>query len=227
MESTNKFRTRGTNVDLVFDYLCEEINSLRLLPGAKISEADIAAQFGFSRQPVRDAFSRLENLDLVLIQPKKATEVRKFSTHAVTKSRFIRHSIEVEVLRRAVKQCDVKGKKLLESCLRRQRKVVADDDLPEFHTEDYIFHKSICEIAGTPYAFEVISDEKAKVDRLCSLSLTGTNRLSQLLEDHEQIAAHVIEGNTKKAVSAGTTHLARLDETINNILQKHPEYFED
>ncbi|MGB5556853.1 MAG: GntR family transcriptional regulator, partial [Paracoccaceae bacterium] len=60
MPDIAQLRDRRTSVDVVFDYLYEEIADLRLRPGDKISEAEIAAQFDISRQPVRDAFSRLD-----------------------------------------------------------------------------------------------------------------------------------------------------------------------
>ena len=81
---------RRTTTDLVFEKLHEEIATLAILPGAKLSEADIAQRFGVSRQPVRDAFNRLENLDLLLIRPQRATEVRGFSLERVAHARFIR-----------------------------------------------------------------------------------------------------------------------------------------
>jgi len=99
-------KERRTTVDDVFDYLHEQIATLQLKPGDRISEADIAAQFGVSRQPVRDAFSRLANSDLLLIRPQRATEVRRFSKRAIEKARFVRAAIDKEVLRRAALHCD-------------------------------------------------------------------------------------------------------------------------
>jgi len=227
MESARKFQTRRTSVDLVFDHLYQEISSLNLLPGTKISEADIASRFGVSRQPVRDAFSRLDLLELVVIRPQKATEVRGFSIKAIDKARFIRSSVEAEVLRRAATLCDKGGAKSLETCLEEQRKTVGSEDFDEFSEQDYLFHKTLCEIAGVDFAFEVISGEKAKVDRLCVLSHSKGDRLTELLQDHQNIASHVIKGNSEKAVSAGMLHLSRLDATIKNILLDHPEYFEN
>ncbi|MXW87614.1 MAG: GntR family transcriptional regulator [Boseongicola sp. SB0667_bin_21] len=49
---------RRTNADDVFDYLHGEIVSLRLLPGTRISEIEVAGQFDVSRHPVREAFIR-------------------------------------------------------------------------------------------------------------------------------------------------------------------------
>ena len=226
MESVKQIPTRRTSVDLVFDHLHQEISLLNLRPGTKISEADIAARFGVSRQPVRDAFSRLEMLELVVIRPQKATEVRGFSTQAIDKARFIRASVESEVLRRATSLCDASGAQKLEKCLEQQRKIVDDEIFDAFSEQDYLFHKALCEIADVDFAFEVISSEKAKVDRLCVLSHNEGDRLSELLQDHKDIAENIIEGNKEKAVTAGMRHLSRLDATIDKILLDHPDYFE-
>ena len=64
---------RRTNADDVFDCLHGEIVSLRLLPGTWISEIEVAGQFDVSRQPVREAFIRFANQDLLLIRPHEAT----------------------------------------------------------------------------------------------------------------------------------------------------------
>lgn len=219
-------RDRRTSVDEIFDYLYDEISSLRLRPGDKISEADIAAQFGVSRQPVRDAFSRLANLDLLLIRPQRATEVRRFSAREIEKSRFVRFAVEAEVLRRAAQRCDAAGAALLDASLAQQRKVIAENDHQGFSVLDYDFHRALCQIAGVDFAFEVISTEKAKVDRLCILGMSKEDRMPQLLKDHEAIAQSVRNGDAEGAVEAGMLHLSRLDVTIEEIAATNADYFE-
>ena len=105
MTLLSKSSSRVTTLDDIFNYLYDEITNLRLAPGDKISEAEIAAKFAVSRQPVRDAFRRLENLDLLLIRPQRATEVKRFSTREIEKSRFVRQAVEKEVLFRAAQKC--------------------------------------------------------------------------------------------------------------------------
>ncbi|WP_341367237.1 GntR family transcriptional regulator [Yoonia sp. BS5-3] len=226
MPNMTQTRDRRTSVDVVFDHLYDEISSLKLLPGDKISEADIAAQFGVSRQPVRDAFSRLENLDLLLIRPQRATEVKRFSSREITKSRFVRAAVESEVLRRAAKECDPIGAAQLDAALTLQAATVAAGDYDKFGAQDYAFHQTLCEIAKAEFAFEVIQQEKARVDRLCVLSLSKENRMTQLLKDHETIAARVKEHDAEGAVAAGMQHLSRLDDTITAISNANEDYFD-
>lgn len=226
MPDTARLRDRRTSVDLVFDHLYEEIADLRLRPGDKISEAEIAAQFNISRQPVRDAFSRLDNLGLLLIRPQRATEVKRFSWHEITKSRFVRASVEAEVLRRAATACDAIGSAQLDANLIQQKAIVEAGDYEKFGALDYQFHQTLCDIAQVGFAFEVIKQEKAKVDRLCILSLSKENRMAVLLEDHQAIAASVKDHDGEGAVAAGMIHLSRLDDTITAISDANADYFE-
>ncbi len=222
-----KISERRTSVDTVFSHLYDEIVSMRLLPGSKISEAEIAGVFGISRQPVRDAFSRLENLDLLLIRPQKATEVKRFSSAAITTARFVRAAIEAEVLRRAARVCGGAGTKLLQDCLTEQEKAVADNDYDKFRSLDYTFHETLCVVGEVEYAFDVMAKEKAKVDRLCVLGLSQDSRLDILLEDHTLIAESISNNDEEAAVAAGMQHLTRLDATINTIHKENVDYFDD
>ena len=217
---------RRTSVDEVFDYLRDEIRSLSLRPGDKISEAEVAARFGVSRQPVRDAFSRLASLDLLLIRPQRATEVKRFSTREIVKSRFVRAAVEKEVLRRAAEHCDTQGAAQLDDLLAAQESVIKEKDVAAFGALDYEFHNTLCIIAKADFAFDVIMNEKSKVDRLCMLSLSKENRMPQLVEDHKAIADAVKTNKAERAVVAGMVHLSRLDETIAQISATNSSYFE-
>ena len=104
-----------TSTDMVFNALYEEISTLKLLPGTKMSEAEVANRMGVSRQPVRDAFNRLGNMGLLLIRPQRATVVRGFSMDEIQNSRFIRLAVELEVIREACAVWDAEKAGLLEA----------------------------------------------------------------------------------------------------------------
>ena len=54
--------------------LRQGIAALKLRPGEALSEKDIAARFGVSRQPVREAFIKLSEAGLVEIRPSRGTK---------------------------------------------------------------------------------------------------------------------------------------------------------
>lgn len=215
-----------TTTDMVFDHLYEQILTLDLLPGARMSEAEVANRLGVSRQPVRDAFNRLGNLGLLTIRPQRATEVRGFSITEIDNSRFVRLAIELEVVTRACADWDAVRGDAFDRNLAQQQEAIASGQTERFHALDYDFHRLICDFAGQPLAFETIERCKRAVDRLCVLSLGRAEEMTALLEDHRIIVQAMKTGAAEQARATLRHHLKRLDSTIVEIHEAHSEYFE-
>jgi DNA-binding GntR family transcriptional regulator len=217
---------RRTTTDEVYAQLYDEIASLKILPGTKLSETEVARRFGVSRQPVRDAFTKLDNEQLLIIRPQRATKVRGFSMDRIALARFVRIAVELEVTKCAIDVWNTKCVDALDSNITRQEQALKAGNLPEFHALDYDFHRIICDLSGNPLAFEVVRDSKEKVDRLCVLSLTKDSEAASVLEDHRTIAVGLASGDLNKAQTIIRAHVSRLDKTINFIHETHPNYFE-
>lgn len=225
MQKITDFVERRTTADVVFEQLQKEIASLELLPGTKLSEAEVARRFGVSRQPVREAFSRLGNLELLLVRPQKATVVRRFSMQRVAHARFIRLAVELEVINQACSVWSASDAKVLQRNLEQQRQALAAG--PKlFHSLDFQFHKLIYELAGCPLAVEAIAECRQKTDRLCTLSLARQSVAATLLDDHVKLADALKAKSVERALAITRQHLSRLDSTIEEVHQTHSEYFE-
>ncbi len=218
--------TRRTSTDAVYEELHEEIISLEILPGTKLSETEVARRFGVSRQPVRNAFTKLGNEDLLVIRPQKATMVRGFSMDRIALARLVRRAVELEITLHAIERWNAESETKLEENLMRQEEAITNNDMPKFHALDYDFHRLICDLSGNPLAFEVILDCKQKVDRLCMLGLKKDSNATAVLADHREIAEGLASGDLAKAQSTIRRHLARLDATVDYIHETHPDYFE-
>jgi len=225
MQKITKMFERRTTADVVFERLHSEITSLELLPGTKLSEAEVARRFGVSRQPVREAFSRLGNDELLLVRPQKATVVRGFSLQRVAHARFVRLAVEVEVITQACSVWNASNAKKLQRNLQLQQQVLATEP-EQFHTLDLQFHKLICELGGCPLAIEAIAECRQKIERLCALSLARQSEAATLLDDHKKLAAALKAKSTERAIAITRKHLSRLDSTIDDIHRTHSEYFE-
>ena len=59
----------------VYEHLKNLILSRALKPGEKIPEAKLAAQFGLSRTPIREAIKKLANDGIVTLYPNRFAEV--------------------------------------------------------------------------------------------------------------------------------------------------------
>ncbi|MCF2870205.1 GntR family transcriptional regulator [Octadecabacter sp. G9-8] len=218
---------RTTGSDVIFDKLFDQIIRLDLLPGTKISETEIAKTFGYSRQPVREAFMRLANLNLLLIRPQRATVVRPFSRKLIANARFVRAAIELEIVRAAARDRDKTLDGALKTNLRKQADAIAAEDAGQFHDLDYEFHRLLCACAKQSFAFAIIAENKAQVDRLCMLALTNKDAMGVLYKDHELLLEALFGQNEEAAVAVLRRHLDRLTPTIAAIYTTHQAYFDE
>ncbi len=218
---------RRTAADELFEQIRNDIDKMHLVPGTKLSEAEIAKRYDVSRQPVREAFIRLDNLSLLKIQPQKATIVRRISKSAIRQARFVRAAVEIEVARKACLRKNSDGIEELNKLLEQQSGCLDSNDIPGFNALDREFHQCICRIADCEFAIEVINDCKAKVDRLCILSLASDTGAAQVYSDHVAIVKHLVDKDEEKLIKAIRQHLSRLDSTIDYIQTHHSDYFED
>lgn len=67
----------------VYQYLFDMILSGQIKPGDKIPEVKIAAQFGISRTPIRDALKQLANDGIINIYPNRFAEVANWDDEAI------------------------------------------------------------------------------------------------------------------------------------------------
>lgn len=216
-----------TTADELFELLRSDIEKLILVPGTKLSEANVARQYSVSRQPVREALIRLDHLDMVEIRPQKATIVRRISKSDIKSARFTRLSVELEVARRACARYHGELDDQFSRNLSLQSASLESGRLDGFNRLDKHFHGLLCEAADCKLAMDVIQQCKAKVDRLCMLSLTDIESARQVLSDHHAIVKSLQAKDLTRLCKLTERHQNRLDGTIDHVLLNHQDYFED
>ncbi|MGY6548975.1 MAG: GntR family transcriptional regulator [Roseinatronobacter sp.] len=214
---------RPSAADQVFAELRSAILSLQILPGAKLSEIEVAAQTGVSRQPVRDAFYRLAQLGLLSIRPQRATTVTLISRDAVMRARFLRTALEVETARTAALHLDEAGLGALQTLIDRQAQAMQADDRMTFHALDDAFHMEICRRADVGFAWDMIHEMKAHMDRVRMLSLAFASH--RAWEEHVAILRALKDRDPDAAAAAMRLHLSRISEIYDQIRDTNREWF--
>jgi len=218
---------KRTSANTVLEQLHSDIVTLRLPPGSKVSESEIAKQNGVSRQPVREAFIQLSNMGLLEVRPQKATLVRKVSIQGILNARFIRTAVEIEVIRKACKIATEDHFDRFGINLDSQKKAALKDDATGFHSLDFDFHHLICIAAESEFAFASIAENKSQADRLCMICLTDKKSMLELIDDHSQIFEALKKRNVNEMIDITRSHLRRLDLTLATAIEEHGEYFEE
>ncbi|WP_347137498.1 GntR family transcriptional regulator [Paracoccus sp. SSK6] len=212
-----------TVTDQVFDLLYDRVVNLTLPPGTRLSEAEVAAQMGVSRQPVRDAFYRLSQLGFIQIRPQRATMVTPISEEAVLQAYFIRSALEESCMRVAAERLTPDQLDALALLLDRQARKVEERDSAGFHVLDDQFHHDICAYAGLGFVWTLIKDNKGHMDRARYLSLSyGADTA---FAEHGLILDALRRQDGDGAVAAIRQHLSRIEGIIARLRIDRPQVF--
>ncbi|MFN3276558.1 MAG: GntR family transcriptional regulator [Paracoccus sp. (in: a-proteobacteria)] len=216
-------RRAPTVTNQIFELLYTRVVNLTLPPGAKLSEAEMAAQMGVSRQPVRDAFWRLSQLGFISIRPQRATTVTPISTEAVMQAYFIRSSLEEATMRVAAQRLEPGDWDALDRMIDQQEAASKADDRAAFHALDDQFHHDICAAAGLDFVWTLVRDNKGHMDRARYLSLSYGSSTAYI--EHRRIVSALRARDPDGAAAAVREHLSHIEDILARLRVDQPEVF--
>jgi DNA-binding GntR family transcriptional regulator len=209
----------------VFERLREMILSLELVPGTVLSRADLAALFGLSQTPIRDALIKLAEEGLVDIFPQHATVVSRIDVAAALQAQFLRRSIEAEVVRTLAGHADAHLLAQLRAQVDVQAALMGGASYLEFIAADRTFHRLMYAAAGVPDLFDLVRQRSGHVDRLRMLNLPSVGKQRSIVRDHRRIVDAIESGDAQAAQAALREHLSGTLGQIEAIRAAHPDYF--
>ncbi|MCG6112578.1 MAG: GntR family transcriptional regulator [Paracoccus sp.] len=206
--------------DQIFEALYARVVNLTLPPGAKLSEAEVAAQMGVSRQPVRDAFYRLSQLGFIQIRPQRATTVTPISTEAVMQAYFVRSALEEATMREAALRLQPADWNSLDRLIELQEAASHADRRADFHALDDQFHRDICAAAGKEFVWNLVRDNKGHMDRARFLSLSYGSSTAWI--EHRTILAALRARDPDAAAAAVRDHLSHIEHILDRLRIDRP-----
>ncbi len=200
----------------VFDILRELIVSVRLRPGQKITEKEIAAALGASKTPVREALIRLDEVNLVKIVPQSGTYVTKISVTRYTTACFIRLQLEIGAVRDAAQNPDPRHRvEDLDAILVRQAEALEKGDPAAFFDLNERFHRQLFVLSGHADAWRTA--RRAQFDLNRARVIRRRHRIlrgAEVIEEHREIARAIHARDPERAEAALRAHIGDLDRQI-------------
>lgn len=218
--------TRAAIVPQIYGALRREIVTMQLRPGQALSEKEIADRFGVSRQPVREAFIKLAEKELVQVMPQRGTYVSKISVRDLANARFVREAIEVAVARAACAIASDAAIARLREVIEQQRAAERANDQVEFLARDEDFHRMLAEAVDGAKIWLVVEDVKAQMDRVRYLTLPRATPAALLIEQHTDIVNAVAARDPVAAETAMRVHLREILLALPRMFKEHSELFD-
>lgn len=210
----------------VFEHMRDMIISMTLPPGTVLSRTDLAAQYGISQTPVRDALMRLAEEGLVDIFPQHATVVSPISIALAQQAHFLRRSVEVEIVRTLAEAPDPALVERLRLSVARQQAMLAAQDFAEFSLFDQAFHRQMYEAARVPDLWMLVRRQSGHLDRLRRLHLPIAGKANAVVADHTAIVDAIASGDPDAAQASLRRHLSGTLANLEEIRARYGNFLQ-
>ena len=193
-----------TTADSVAASLRAALHQGRWSPGAALRQEELAAEFGVSRIPVREALNKLQAEGLVVVEPNRGAFVASLSPAEVHEVFDLRVLLECDALRHAIPQHTPRTLRQLHAL---QAELDAEHDPNLWLATDAAFHEVLYAPSGRTKTLEMIAVLRASVTRLYRSHLSPDTRRKGWRDEHHALLKAVAARNAERAVAALTRHL--------------------
>ena len=201
----------------IADALRNDILRGKLQGGQPLKQDEIAAQFGVSKIPVREALIQLKAEGLLNFYPNRGAFVSELSAAEADEIYIMRIALETAVLARAIPHLTVAQLQQAEETLNA---IDHEENIAKWGELNWEFHATLYAPASLPRLMDTIKVLHTNIARYLVLYLAGMAYQKKSQKEHRAILAACRHGDIEKAVTVLEGHLRGASEHLVAFLNK-------
>ncbi len=187
----------------VADWLRDAILDGVREPGSRLIERDLAAEFGVSRVPVRDALKILEVEGLVTLRPRTWAIVREFTSADLTDLDEVRAVLEPLAFRLAALRHRREGLGELRRVLEIEKAAAVAEDAITSRRAAADFHEAVIDLSENRLLKDLMQSMRSKL----RWSLAQHDDLVHVTAEHEELFDAISSRDEERAAALALAHI--------------------
>ncbi|WP_377263419.1 GntR family transcriptional regulator [Rhizobium puerariae] len=188
----------------IYDLIRQQIRHGTLAIGERVTEQELAARFGVSRTPVRDAIARLEADGLLTNEPRRGLTVTQLSHQQIVEVYNMREILEGSAARLAAQAASDMELATLADINEREKENLSDFDVLRDLNRN--FHHMIMLAAHNRYLLRSAEQMSGTMSVLPSL-LDHEGRARLAAAEHQAIVEALLHRDRDAAEAAARAHV--------------------
>lgn len=203
-------------------FLRAEITQGALLPGQRIEEQGLAARFGVSKTPVREALIQLASLGLVDLRQRRGATVTVLGIEQVVAMFEVLTQMERMAARLAASRMPAQLQAELEAVHALALPCVAARDEAGYDALNTRLHEVIYRGARNDYLEKSVKDMRARLRIYRRYPFQRPGRMAQSHADHGAILAAIRAGDADAAGAAMEEHMTTGGQVFADLVAEMP-----
>jgi DNA-binding GntR family transcriptional regulator len=201
-----------------YELMIKAIESGELPSGSRLRENDLAARFGISRTPIREALRRLETQGLVTHVPRQGAIVCQLTYSEIGQLYYMREVLEGTAARLATMHATDVEVAVLREMIEADHSITGNPR--RLAQRNRLFHRQIYLIARNRFLLGFFENMQTSLSILAGTTLAIPMRGSKSLEEHSRVVDAIAAHDPDAAETAAREHMhaafkARLDLLTN------------
>jgi DNA-binding GntR family transcriptional regulator len=190
--------------------------------GAQLRQDALAATFGVSRIPVREALLQLEAEGLVEIVPHKGAMVTGLSKAEVDDVFGLRLLLEARLLRSSAPRLTVEDFDDLDRIQNAFGSAIQTGDAARWGALNAELHRALYRRADLPRTFAIVANLLTASERYTRIQLSGATAWRRAQAEHGELIALCRRGETDAACALLERHIGTVHEDLAAMMGRPP-----
>lgn len=209
--------TAQGNSRSVYEVLKSEIAMATLEPGAALKQDHLAARFGVSHVPVREALSRLVAEGLATSRQNKGTSVSSLTVKAATEIVELRWLLEGRLIELAVPNLSRADIGRASDLLDQLDQATALEDAVRLN---HAFHTELYVKADRPHLLQSVETARLNLGRYLYLPWRSKDNVSRSEDEHRTLLKLCLAGDVESAKALIVEHVSGTGQQILAIIRE-------
>ena len=195
----------------VYEAVREGIISGDLRPGDPLVEAQLSADLGISKTPVREALIRLARDGLVVQELHRRSRVATPTVEDVRQACEVRRWVEGEIAAQAARDAPPELIEQLEASIRDSERSLRRRDTRRWAEAVESFTDTLVAYSGNRYAADLLERMRNILSLIANVSQVAPGRRARSIEEHRAILEAIRRGDPVAADDATREHLSSIE----------------
>lgn len=208
---------RKPNAQGIYTELRSLIIALKVAPGSRVTESQLADYFNVSRTPVRTALQRLESEGFLTIKSKQGCFIRNIDMMEISHYYDVRVSLENLVLEEIAR---LKDKSALQELAGQWDPAVHRFGLEineQLKIAEENFHLQLAAISANRVLHQYISDINDHIRPMRRLGWPDSKSVTDTYEEHYRICEYLLNNDLQSAQEEMTNHIRKSQDQASRV----------
>ncbi len=187
-------------------------------PGMRLDETELAASFGVSRTPIREALIQLASAGVIEMRPRRGAVVATIAPERLQEMFEVMAELEAMCARRAAGTITEDERDALTAAHRACRDALKEADADVYYRVNEAFHQILYAASHNSFLAEQSLSLQRRLRPFRRLQLRVPGRMESSFSEHGQVLAAILAGEAERAATCLRAHVGMQGDRFSALL---------